>query len=285
MAPVSIRPMEVRDIPRVQAVAAAAFEDLSARTGEPPEPPRDPAERAVRYRHLLATDPGGAWVAESAGAVVGCAVAVLREGVWGLSLLVVSPGLQGAGVGSGLLARARAHGEGARGSIVLASRDHRALRAYVGLGLDLHPAAHARGHARGVRPPEGLRAARPEDRPWLDAVGRHVRGAAHGDDLDAMARGGAGVTVLPERGYAVWGSGPLQLLAARDEDAAATLLRAYLAAAGDHEAAVESLTARQGWAIRECVAAGLRLDTAGGAVLTGGEVGPMAPYLPSGAYL
>jgi len=36
---------------------------------------------------------------------------------------------------------------------------------------------------------------------------------------------------------------------------------------------------------RECIAAGLRLDTAYGAVMTAGELGAMSPYLPSGAYL
>jgi hypothetical protein len=33
------------------------------------------------------------------------------------------------------------------------------------------------------------------------------------------------------------------------------------------------------------VEAGLRIESAGGAVLTGGELGTLVPYLPSGAYL
>ena len=277
--------MEDRDVAGVQAASVATFRDLEARFGDPPSPEPPFEQAAIRLRHLLATDPGGAWVAELGNQVAGCALALVREGIWGLSLLIVRPELQSAGVGRELLARARAHGDGARGMIILASRDARALRAYVGLGLDLHPAALAVGIPRAAAGPEDVRPAVPGDRPWMDPVGRAVRGAAHGDDIDAFARGGATVTVLPERGYAVARGSALKLLAARDEAAARTLLRAHLAAAAGTEATVEWLTSYQQWAIRECVDAGLRLDSAGGAVLTGGELGPMAPYLPSGAYL
>jgi GNAT superfamily N-acetyltransferase len=284
-ASASIRPMAEADLHGMHAVSIASFRDLSRRLAEPPEPDSPFDSFAVRVRHLLSTDPGGAWVAERDGEVVGGALALVREGVWGLSLLVVDPAAQSEGIGRALLERARAHGNGARGLIILASRDPRALRAYVGLGLDLHPAGIAAGIPRAMSMPEEVRRAEPGDRSWLDAVGRTVRGAAHGDDLDAFAAAGATVRVLPERGYAV-GRGPaLKLLAATDEDAARTLLRAHLAAAPGQEATVEWLTSTQQWAVRECLDAGLALDTAHGAVLTAGELGPMAPYLPSGAYL
>jgi GNAT superfamily N-acetyltransferase len=282
---VSIRPMEPRDVPGVQAATVATFRDLEERFHEPLTPPPAFAQAAVRLNHLLATDPGGAWVAERDGGVAGCALALLREGVWGLSLLIVRPELQSSGVGRELLARAAAYGESARGRIILASRDARALRAYVGLGLDLHPAAIATGVPRSVTAPAGVRPGEPADRPWLDEVGRAVRGAAHGDDLDAFRAAGAKLTVVPERGYALGRGGSLKLLAATDEEAARLLLRAHLAAGDGGEVSVEWLTSHQQWAIRECVDAGLALDSAGGAVLTGGELGAMAPYLPSGAYL
>ena len=70
-----------------------------------------------------------------------------------------------------------------------------------------------------------------------------------------------------------------------DEEAARLLLRAHLAVAGGVKATVEWLTSAQQWAIRECLAAGLERDTAHGAVLLAGELGPLRPYLPSGAYL
>ena len=40
-----------------------------------------------RLRHLLATDPGGSWVAEDEQGIAGLAQALRREDVWGLSLL------------------------------------------------------------------------------------------------------------------------------------------------------------------------------------------------------
>ena len=45
-------------------------------------------------------------MAERDGAVAGAALALLREGLWGLSLLVVDPDAQCAGAGRELLARA-----------------------------------------------------------------------------------------------------------------------------------------------------------------------------------
>jgi GNAT superfamily N-acetyltransferase len=281
----AVRPMRDEDVLAVHEISVVTFRDLDERMGEHPGPPGTPAQAAVRLRRLLATDPGGAWVAEHDGEVVGCALAILREGIWGLSLLVVLPEHQSGGIGRELLARARAYGDGARGWIVLSSRDARAVRSYLRLGLDLHPAAIAVGRPRDVPQPEGVRAMEPGDRKWVDAVGRTVRGAAHGGDLDACAEAESTLVVVPERGYAVWRDGALRLLAALDPAAARELLRAHLRAAGRREATVEWLTGHQQWAIRECLAAGMRIDPAGGAVCTGGELGTMSPYLPSGAYL
>ena len=112
-----------------------------------------------------------------------------------------------------------------------------------------------------------------------------MRGAAHGDDIAALLEAGGDLLVLPERGYAVLRDGAVRLLAARDEDGAATLLRACLAAAGAREATVEWITSAQGWAIAPCLEAGLELRVDLGAVFLAGDVGPFAPYLPSGAYL
>ena len=280
---IAVRPMEPRDVRRVDDVSSAAFSDLNERVGPYPGPPSDPEASAVRVAHLLETDPGGAWVAERDGELCGVALALVREGVWGLSLLVVRPEVQSRGVGRELLRRAWDHGAGARGHIVLASKDQRALRSYVGLGLDLHPALMAVGTPRGVRAPEGVRPWRPEDRAWADDVGRAVRGAPHGRDIDALVAVGSTAAVLPGRGYAVGRDGGLRLLAATSEDDARTLLDWHLAGAGAN-AFVDWLTSAQQWAIRACLGAGLALEPSG-AVLTGGELGPMRPYLPSGAYL
>ena len=283
MPAIAVRPLETRDIDAVHHVSVAAFADLSRRMGESEEPPGAIATARIRVARCLASDPGGAWVAERGGEVVGCALAIMRDGVWGLSLLVVRPDAQSSGAGRELLARAFTYGNGARGHIVLASRDPRALRSYARLGLQLHPAIAARGRARMAMPPE-VRPGSADDLPLTEAVDRAVRNAAHGEDIRALLEAGCGLLVLPERGYAVVREGGLRLLAAYDEDAAATLLRACLATLGD-DAAVEWITSAQGWAIAPCLDAGLELRNDVGAVFLAGDVGPFAPYLPSGAYL
>jgi GNAT superfamily N-acetyltransferase len=277
--------MEPGDVGAVHEVTCLAFEGLSRRFNQPPDPRPALSTARIRYERCLATDPGGAWVAENHRELVGCSLAIVREGVWGLSLLVVRPDAQSSGVGRELLARAHAHANGARGRIVLASPDPRALRAYANLGLALHPALAARGRARPLAAPREVRSGTHDDLPLTVAVDRAVRGAAHGDDITAFMAAGCELLVLDGRGYAVVRDGAVKQLAAYDEEAAATLLRAALAAAAGKEAAVEWITGAQPWAIRPCLDAGLELRFDIGAVFLGGDVGPFAPYLPSGAYL
>jgi GNAT superfamily N-acetyltransferase len=281
----SVRPLEADDIDPVLDLSVDAFQDLNRRLGDPPEPPGPIAAGRVRMRRLLATDPGGAWVAERQGRVVGCSLGILRDGVWGLSLLVVDPDAQSSGLGRELLARAWEYGRDARGWIVLASRDPRALRSYARLGLQLHPALAARGRPRRVSTPPGVRLGTLADLPLAVDVDLAVRGAAHGGDLVALLESGGDLLVLPERGYAVVRDGAIRLLAARDEEGAVALLRGCLAAAGAREASVEWITSAQSWAVAPCLEAGLELRMDLGAVFLAGEVGPFAPYLPSGAYL
>jgi GNAT superfamily N-acetyltransferase len=281
----SVRPLLAADIDAVHEVTVKAFQDLNRRFGEPVEPAGPIAASRVRIGRVLSTDPDGAWVAERDGRVVGCSLALMREGVWGLSLLVVLPEAQSTGVGRELLARAWEYGDGARGRIVLASRDPRALRSYARLGLHLHPAASARGRPRRVSAPPEVRAGTLADLPLTIEVDRLVRGAAHGDDIVALLETGGQMLVLPERGYAVVRDGAIRQLAARDDGSAATLLRACLASSGAREAGVEWITSLQGWAVAPCLEAGLELRMDLGAVFLGGDVGPFQPYLPSGAYL
>jgi len=279
--------MAAEDIDAVHRVSVAAFDDLQRRFREDPDPEPTIAAARVRLGHLLETDPGGAWVAERDGRIVGCALGIVRDGVWGLSLLVVDPAVQSAGAGRELLARARAHGNGARGFIILSSRDTRALRAYARLGLALHPAIAARGRPRPIGAPPEVRPGSLADRPLFDAVDRAVRGATHGDDIEALLTPGGRLLVVPERGYAVARDGTVRLLAARDEAAAVALLRSVFATAAEAglDAAVEWITGQQAWAIEPCLEVGLDLRFDLGAVFVAGDVGPFAPYLPSGPYL
>lgn len=282
MPPMTYRPLREQDFAAVLAVNERAFDDLVGR-----ELPRPLPEVAYgRYRRLLETDPGGAWVAERDGAVAGAAFGIVREGLWGLSLLIVDPLAQSAGAGRELLRLAWEHGNGARGRVILSSTDPRALRAYSRLGLDAHPCLAARGRPRAVLPPE-VREGDAADLPLTEAVDRAVRGAAHGGDITTMLDTGASLLVLPERGYAVISGGRVRMCAAYDEQSARTVLLGALAriAAAGEEAEVEWLSSRQQWAIRVCVETGLSLDAEEGCVFVGGDVGPFSPYLPSGAYL
>jgi GNAT superfamily N-acetyltransferase len=282
--PADLRPMRPDDAAAVHETATAAFADLARRQGQPP-PPADPGVGQVRIRHLQRTDPGGAWVAERGGELVGAALALVREGVWGLSLLVVRPQDQSGGVGRALLAAALAHGRDARGGIILASSDPRALRAYARAGFAMHPAVEATGRPGPGAAPPSVREGGPADLPLTEAVDRAVRGAAHGDDLMAMLATGNRLLVVPDRGYAVLREGEVRLLAARDAQAARDLLRAALARFGpEAEAKVDWITSDQGWAVDVVLDAGLSLRP-DGAVFVRGEVGPFSPYLPSGAYL
>jgi GNAT superfamily N-acetyltransferase len=278
------RPLVPADAPAVHEVAKAAFADLARRTGQE-APPTSDAGAHVRIRHVARTDPGGAWVAEQDGAIAGAALALVREGLWGLSLLVVHPAVQSRGTGRALLELALGYGAGARGHVILSSGDARALRAYARAGLTLHPAAGAEGVPRGVTMPGGVRPLEPGDRAMTDAIGRHVRGAAHGGDLDVLAAAGAEVLVVPHGGFAAHVDGVVRIVAARDEETAGTLLRAVLARTPDGATATVSwLTADQAWAVRVVLDAGLDLRPEGGIFLRG-DTGPFAPYLPSGAFL
>ena len=286
--PVTYRPMRDEDIPTVHDVMLAAFGDLDRRLGEEYAGAQPQlGQTTIRFRRTLATDPAGCWVAERGGRVAGTAVGILRDGVWGLSMFIVDPAAQGAGIGRELLARAVAYGARARGHIILASRDPRAIAAYARLGLDLQPTVMASGRPRGVEAPPEVRDGGPGDLPLTGRIDLAVRGAAHGEDLLAMLAGGSRLLVLPERAYAVALGGQVRLLAATDEAAAALVLRGVFARAQEkgEKAMVEWITARQGWAVRTCLEAGLELSTSAGPLFTGGELGPLAPYLPNGAYL
>jgi GNAT superfamily N-acetyltransferase len=281
-----LRPLREEDIPAAHELSIAAFEDLGRRLHEPPPPPPgDPAAAYVRMRRLLATDPGGSWVAEDAAGLGGVALALLRDGFWGLSLLVVRPELQSAGIGSALLARTLEYGAGARGGVILASPDPRALRAYARSGFTLHPSVSATGRPRNAIGCADVRPFERGDHELAAAVDREVRGVPHGADLDALAEGGNELLTYPGRGYAAHVAGTVKTIAAFDDEAAAALLRTVLARMPEgKEADVSWLTGAQQWAIDVAVAARLELRL-GGAVCLRGDVGAFRPYIPGGAYL
>jgi len=277
--------MRADDVAAAHELTFAAFADLDRRLQVPESPRSDPEAAYVRLRRILATDPRGCWVAEDGAGLAGVGLALLRESVWGLSLLVVRPDLQSAGIGSALLSRTLEHGADARGWIILASPDSRALRAYVRAGFALHPAVMATGVPRAAVGCADVRLFEPGDHELAAEVDRAVRGAPHGEDLDALAAGGCELLTLPGRGYAAHRAGAVKTVAAFDDEAAGALLRTALARGrGGAQAQVEWMTGDQQWAIDVAVAARLELRLAG-AVCLRGDVGSFRPYLPGGAYL
>jgi GNAT superfamily N-acetyltransferase len=239
-----------------------------------------------RMHHLVTTDPGGAWVSVGDdGSVDGVALSIVREGIWGLSLLIVDPLKQSGGIGRALMDATLAYGEGTRGGIILASDDPRALRTYWRAGFALRPTFDARGSVTNAPPADpAVREGRwPEDRAMLDEISRAVRGAAHGRDLEPYLVSGLRLRVHDDGGFAVHAlDGRVRLVAATDERVARALLETVL-----HDtptAEVDFLDAQQDWAIDVVLTAGLRLIP-NGATCVRGELGPLRPYVPSGAYL
>ena len=251
-----LRPLQTADVAAAHELSMATFADLALRRGIPEPPPRAQGPAHARIHRLLATDPGGAWAAEDeAGALAGVALALRREAVWGLSMLVVRPDAQSRGIGRALLDRTLEYAAGTRGAIILASDDARALRAYARAGFTMHPAAAADGVPCGVRADPSVRLFSSADHPLAAAVDRAVRTAPHGADLDVLAAG------------------------------AAALLRSVLARVpAGGRATVDWLTGAQRWAVDVALEAGLELRLSK-AVFLRGDVGPFRPYLPAGSYL
>ncbi len=290
MAAPRVRPMGRGDVEAAGEVARVAFADLDRRVRpwrEASGPPPRTHGMTVRA-HLLDTDPEGQWVAEAPdGALVGAACALVREGLWGLSLLVVDPAWQDRGLGRDLLARALGTLAGARGGIVVASADPRAIRAYARAGFALVPTLAATGVVRAgaLAPVPSVREGTRDDLALTERVDRRVRGAARGHrDLGASMESGSRLLVA-DRGYALVFGAKVVTVAAEDPATAAEVLRAaLLTVPPGTPTEVPWMTAANPWAVEVAVAAGLDLRPAG-PICTRGAVGPLAPYLPSGAFL
>jgi GNAT superfamily N-acetyltransferase len=283
-AAADIRPMTPADVAAAEALARTVLWEGHSGAEDP-----ETVERGVRrVAHLQRTDPGGAWVAETGGAIVGMALALVREGIWGLSLFAVERDRQSRGIGRELLEAAFGHGADARGHLILSSESPAAMRRYARLGLELRPCVAAAGIVDRTRLPagDGVVEAGPDGIPVADAIGRAVRGAGHGVDLAiAVHDPGARLLLYEERAFALVRKDRISLVAGLDDPAATRALNAALAATPPGASVtVDFLTAGQDWAVRACLDAGLALSP-DGPFFTGGDLGPMRPYIPSGAYL
>jgi len=277
-----VRALTTQDVVAAVELSAAAFgfelDDETAR-----------GRWEERVRHLLGSDPDGAFAAELDGRLVGVAQAMRRERLWCLSLLTVLPEAQSCGAGRALLARALDYGSPADPGLIVSSNDPRAMRLYGLAGFALQPTLETDGSVdrRSLPAPDGrVREAGAADLEFVDSICREVRGGPHAPELELALRQGVVLLRLADSGFAAtmpdhgaW------LLAAREPIAARTLLWHALEAAGETTGrpAVRWITGAQRWAIETVLAAGLRL-TAYGALAVRGAPGPLHPYLPSGPF-
>ncbi|MDP3711738.1 MAG: GNAT family N-acetyltransferase [Mycobacteriales bacterium] len=283
-----IRPMTADDVEGARLVTVAALQDLDRRIGEPVAEVTEHAVANARRRigHLQATDPDSSWVAVDDDRVVACALALVRDGTWFLSLLMVEPSQQGTGLGRQLLDRSLTTATDR--SWITSTVDPAALRRYRRAGFDLVPAYVGRGPVdRALLPATpGVRVGSfDDDRDLVEDVLVAQRGARSGTDLDVLQGNGWQLLVVDDaagRGFAVVRHGGPVWVGGTTTDAARQVLIASVAEAGD-EVEVDWLSADQQWAIDACL--DLRLGLHGGAsICLRGRPGPMTAYLPSGAF-
>ncbi|MGP3988596.1 GNAT family N-acetyltransferase [Streptomyces sp. 3N207] len=276
------------DAETIRKLAEAAFGTPHALKGD--APPQATRSRE-KVRHIVRHDPAGSWLAEDeSGQAVGAAQSHIREGTWGLALLVVLPGLQGKGVGRALLQRTLEYGRGCLRGIICCSRHPAAARIYRQAGFELHPTIRMRGvvDRAGLGTVEGAAVAGgPRDRDLLDSVDRRLRGGAHGPDHEFLMRHNRLVVAddLAGSGYCyISEEGKVELLGATSRRLATRVLSAALLGVPEGVVVeVEDVTADQQWAVDVGLRAGLELRAEGFVCLRG--LRPPSPYIPSGAFL
>lgn len=287
---VEIRPLTADDVPAAHASSFDTFTELDRRLGDP-VPEHTDAVRArgeARVRHLQRTDPDGAWVAEDDGRLVGVALAVRRGPLWYLSLLTVDPELQGRGVGAQLLTAALRTSEGAAASWLIASADPKALRRYGRAGFALHPGydAHGTVDRTALTADPALRESDLDrDGDLVDDVVTGLRGVPYGPERAWFRELGAHVLAAedgPERGFCLLTPERLLSVGATTPALAQRLLRGGMARV-EGEVGVGHLTADQQWAVEVVLDVRLPLKPASSSCRRG-ALGPLTPYLPTGAY-
>jgi predicted N-acetyltransferase YhbS len=286
---VDIRPLRAADIDAARDTAYSSLREAGRHYGwEMPE--LDDVSRARwqrRLRHGVVHDPDGSWVAERDGEVVGVGVATRRGAFWFLSLLAVRTSLQGKGLGQRLLNAALATYENA--GAICASDDPKALRRYRLAGFDLLAAYEASGVIQRSLLPAvtGVRdGSYQDDRELVEEVAVKQRGGPHGPDLDFFAAEGWPLFVTESSagtGYVVARPASLVVLGASSAEAASRLLWTALAHMDAGKAEVAWLSPSQQWALDVALAARLSLRSTG-SVCRRGATGPLAPYIPNGAF-
>jgi GNAT superfamily N-acetyltransferase len=290
----TLRPMTDDDVAGAVQAFDMGFLAMRARYGLPvtANSLQNERRRQNRTRHFLSTDPGGSWVADDDGTIVGMSQSTVREGYWLLSQLGTIPGRQGRGLGRELLRLALSYGDPESPGTIQCSRDPKAMALYSSFGFSLHPVVAAWGHLRPgtvTRPPDVTRFEADEvtaaQLEIVTAIDRQVRGSARTIDIEMMlSEEGNRLLLRGDHAYAVAKDERIVTLGARTEESAALVLRTMLAESPEGETIeVNWLTSAQQWAIRVLTQAGIELQPYG-PVMVRGMSGPPTPYIPSGGY-
>lgn len=288
MADISIRPLDAADAAPAWEMAYTSLQVAGRAYGwHMPQLTDESRERGRRrVLHCLTHDPGAAFVAEADGAIVGVSLATRRESLWFLSLLTVDTQVQAQGIGGQLL-DASLRTLGAAGTIC-ASDDPKALRRYRRAGFDLLPVYEAKGTLdRALLPavPDVVAGSYADHREMIEEIAWLQRNAPHGPDLDFFAATGRKLFVTDNangRGYVVCAEAGPALLGATTAAAAQALLWTALAESTADELEISWLRHDQQWALDVALDARLSLRPTGSFCVRG-AVGPMSPYIPSGA--
>ncbi|HJV62857.1 MAG TPA: GNAT family N-acetyltransferase [Albitalea sp.] len=104
--PIVVRTARADELARAEELVARSINDLTVRHGFGPIA----ASRAPDFQAFcLRDDPGGVWLAEDDGEIVGFALSWVCGELWFLAELFVAPGRQGQGIGNELMERTLRH--------------------------------------------------------------------------------------------------------------------------------------------------------------------------------
>ena len=290
-----IRPMSAEDLPDAERITDVAFHQVDVDWGGrgEPEPQRRSAEHSRRWIErtaaVLASDPGGCWVAEDGGEVVGVATSIKRDLTWILCSFAVDADRRGSGIGRQLLDAAGRHASGCLRAMLSSTSDPRAVRTYLRAGFTMIPWMYLHGEVRRSALPTRthVRPGTAADRHLLESLDRRCRDATHGPDHDILMRH-AGLVVVDRpnaQGYAYApDGGGVWIVAATDRRTATELLWEGLAMSpAGSTVSVRHVSPAQTWALDVAVEAGLDVGTSGYLALRGMKE-PQC-YIPHGALL
>ena len=280
-----IRPATSDDVEHIARIFDAAAGWLNERyrpDSDRPFPP--PTQREHLYRHLL--DTGGVFVAEDPDPV-GFSAAIIREGVWFLSLLWVLPDHHGAGAGSALLDETLAWGRSAKAFSVIASPYPVAQLIYLRASMfPLWVQVDLAG-PRAKDVPDGLEPLAPPDQDWVDDIDREVRGVARPEDHAFWQRAARGFILRrgdQRIGYVyAWPDGKVGPGAVVDAADVPLLLKAGQAMA-EGDLATVAVPSTNWPALRELIHQGFR-PIGSNTFMASRPLGDTARYISSGGAL